>query len=463
MITCHFCYYLKQHQHQETHLALLVWPTGSLQVLGVHFESWSIAAMNRLPRRTAAIKRSACDLCRAKRVRCLRAENSTAPCARCSHTGARCVMGAPGIPGRPRKSPVVQVSNDSTPGGSSSAESPVEFSAPAVLPTKNTWLGNGPQLDAGDTLDDSFVFCGSPSIVQSPAPGEDGLMRVDQLGSPSQLQLLQGSLGADDELDAMMRMDGGSDNVLDMAIDPLLQLQPGTCFTSLLPACFSSASSLMRFREEMDRRIAVVDAYFSDPFKVLQGCSEEEAGKGGKVENPAGLLLTCTTEFIDILQGLAPTAGLCTELLLLVLSSYLALMRLYDTLFHCIYQCLCLMPPDSLKSVKVKAVLRIGGISALQDMPLQTYATGILDAVRGQVRALERCMGIPAVYCLSNDAGVTHETAAPGMFSRADRVQLFCAIMAQEDVKARRDGKSYVESIRANIQESVVLLGWMTT
>lgn len=350
---------------------------------------------------------------------------------------------------------------------------------------------HAPQPDFWEAPGDSSVFAsfGSPSIEQSPAPGEDILALVDQLSSPSQLQ---GLLSADDELNAMPHMGRVSSTAaLDMDLDPLLDLWDGVLPPSPLPQCFSAASSLMRFREEMDQRIAAVDAYFSDPLKVLQGCKEEEAEGAAEVENPAALLLTCSKEFIDIIQSLTPTArpalskdlyphnqlvppnsapamhmqtedALSTEIVLLALSSYLALMRLYDSLFHCVYQCLCQMPPDSLKSVKVKSVLRIGGISSLQDMPLKTYATGILDAVQAQVRTLERCMGIPTEYCLSGEAAASHTAAAPGIFSRADRARLFCAAMAQEDVKSRRGSKSYVDSIRASIQDSVVFLDWMT-
>lgn len=130
-------------------------------------------------------------------------------------------------------------------------------------------------------------------------------------------------------------------------------------------------------------------------------------------------------------------------------------MRLFDSLFHTIYEFICDLPPASFKSVKVKSVLRIGGISTLQDMPLKTYATGILDAIQGQVRTLERCIGIPTEHCLSGEAAAS---ATPGIFSRADRTRLFWAVMEQEDIKSRRGGKSYVESIRASIKDSMRFL-----
>ena len=220
----------------------------------------------------------------------------------------------------------------------------------------------------------------------------------------------------------------------------------------------------MGLREEIDQRIATVNAYYSDISKVLQRCKNE--GVGRDVENPAASLLTYSKEFIDIIQSLMPAAqlhtqtenALSTEIVLLALCSYLALMRLFDYLFHHIYKYLCQVPPESYKSIKVKSVLRIGGVSLLQDMPLKAYDIGILDAIQGQVQTLELCMGIPAEYCLSGEAAALPAAAAPRIFSRTDRAGLFWAVMAQEDVKSRRGSKSYAESIRASIKESMAFL-----
>lgn len=466
------------------------------------------------------VRRSACDQCRAKRVRCLRAENRTASCARCSHIGARCVTGAPGHPGRPPKprlvdggstprGPAASPADVSSPGpgrhrtstlrdidhvevlASTTAGQPAPAGAPARalryradghtswdwldgiagshLPGSNSAvhppppghpLAYGAQPESWGAPGDSSAFFGLSSIEQSLAPSEDILGLVDQLSSPSQLQ---GLLSADDALKSMLQMGRDSSTALDMDIDPLLDPWEGVLPPSP-PQCFRPASSLIRFREEIDQRIAVLDAYFSDPLKVAQGCKEEGADR--EAENPAALLLTCCKEFIDIIQSLTPASrmhmqseyALSTEIVLLALSSYLALMRLLDSLFYTIYKSIYQMPPESFKFVKIKSVLRIGGISSLQDIPLKTYATGILDTIQGQVRTLERLMGIPTEYCLSGEVATLPSAAAPGIFAHEDRARLFWAVMAQEDVKPRRGSKSYVDSIRASIQDSMRFL-----
>jgi hypothetical protein len=324
-------------------------------------------------------------------------------------------------------------------------------------------VGHEPLPDFWASSGDIAAFFDShpSSMDQSPASGEDSLSLSDQLGSPSQFQ---GLLGADDELNAMLQMSGVSSTTLNMDIDPILNHGERLAPLAPLPQCFSVANSLVAFREEMDQHIAMVDAYYSDSAKVRQRCNDD--GDGRDVENPAALLLTCTKEFTDLIQTLIPTVQLQTqteevlntEILLLVLSSYLSLMRLFDFLFQRINKFLCQVTPEYYKSIKVKSVLRIGGVSSLQDMPLKAYSIGIVDAIQGQVQTLERSMGIPAEYCLSDEAAASSTTAAPGIFSYAHRAQLFWAVMAQEDLRSIRGTRSYVESIRASIKDSMKFL-----
>jgi hypothetical protein len=311
--------------------------------------------------------------------------------------------------------------------------------------------------------DEISAFFDSPSasMYRSPASGEDILSLADQLDSPSQLQ---GLLSADDQFNATLHMGAHYSTSLDMHIDPLFDHGEGLLPPNPPPQCFSAASSLVRLREEIDCRIVTVDAYYSDSSKVIQGC--KDGGAGRDVENPAALLLTCSKDFTDIIQSFTPAAQLhaqtedviSTETVLLVLSSYLALMRLFDTLFYRIYKFLSQVPLESYDAIKVKSVLRIGGISSLQDMPLKAYALGILDAIQSQMQTLECCMGIPAEYCLSGEAATPHTAVTPGIFSYGQRAQLFWAVMAQEDVKSLRGSKSYVDSIRASIKESMAFV-----
>ena len=86
---------------------------------------------------------------------------------------------------------------------------------------------------------------------------------------------------------------------------------------------------------------------------------------------------------------------------------------------------------------------------------MKAYAVGIVEVIQSHIQTLERCMALPAAYCLSSEA-----TASPtGIFADADRARLLHDVMAQEDVRSRRGNKSHVESIRENIKNSLALFG----
>ncbi|KAI4949268.1 hypothetical protein J4E91_005006 [Alternaria rosae] len=341
---------------------------------------------------------------------------------------------------------------------------PTKAYDPAMhLPEPRDPVAHEPLPDLWGATGDISAFLDSypSSMDQSPMSCEDSASLADQLGTPSQLQ---GLPGADDEFDMMLHMSGVSGTALDLNLGSLLDCGEEIMAPAPLPQFSSAASSLVMFREEIDQRIATIDTYYSNAAKVQQRCKDEAAGRD--VENPAALLLTCTKEFTGIIQNLTPAGQMHmqtedtinTETLLLILSSYLALMRLFDSLFQRIHKYLCQVSPESYKAIKVKSVLRIGGVSALQDMPLKAYAIGILDAIQGQVQTLECCMGIPAEYCLSGEAVALSTAAASGIFSSAQRLRLFWTVMAQEDVKSLHGSSSYVESIRASIKESMTFL-----
>ncbi|OJJ42582.1 hypothetical protein ASPZODRAFT_1305360 [Penicilliopsis zonata CBS 506.65] len=331
-----------------------------------------------------AAKRSACDRCRAKRVRCPRPADSIEPCARCVRLGEACVTGSPGYPGRPRKMPATPT--PTTP----SATQPNSLGlldAPAgeTMSRADSWL---------DLLDDGFFNL-----------SEDCTLLNHELPS----------------------------------------VYPGHDSNRISADGLESATgSLVQFGERMERRVSAIDAFFSDPRNVVENCPEEGPGMTG--ENPVATAIQCTEEFIQILQTVM-TSTLSTETTLLILTGYLRLMRLYDSLFRNVYRRLSQIPSETIQSVKVKAVLRIGGISSLQDMSGKVYARGVIEVIEAHLQTVERCLGLPVEYCLSG------KTAAPsGIFTSDDRARLLHTVMAQEDV-----GASYVQSIRQHIRMTVAL------
>jgi hypothetical protein len=165
---------------------------------------------------------------------------------------------------------------------------------------------------------------------------------------------------------AMLHIAGNSSTVLDMDVGPLMNHREDVLSPPPLPQGSSVASSLASFRGGMERYVTTTDAYYADPSQVLQRCKDDGASEDA--ENTAALLLKSTKEFVDIIENLTPAGQLhwktqevlSTEVVLLAWSSYLAFMRLFDSLFDRMYQYLHQTTPESYRSLKVKSVLRIG-------------------------------------------------------------------------------------------------------
>lgn len=282
-----------------------------------------------------------------------------------------------------------------------------------------------------DLDSDLLSLPGGPNLIDFPL-SVDGLP-AQQLGTT-----LQELPRADEDI----YTGHDFDNMLDLDF-----LSSSACQLNLTPAP-SAATSLVQFRENIERLLSATGGFLSDPRNIIENCPEDTTGM--TPENPLAVTMLCAEEFVNIIQNLTQSA-ISTETTLLVLSSYLQLLRLYDSLFHDAYQCVSQIPPAAIKSIKVKAVFRVAGISSLQDMPGKTYAKGIVDVIQSHIQAVERCLGLPAVYCLSGEGAASPK----GIFADADRARLLRVVMEQEDVRSR--GKSYVDSIRENISNTIAL------
>ena len=426
-------------------------------------------------------KRSACDRCRAKRVRCPRAQDSVDPCARCVHHAVPCVTASAGYPGRPRKTPRLSDRLGPTTAASAIAspelcvtlgdKTDIGLGTPAVEGSMSEDASFGISDTSMTVLEDlgALEFSTSPghsdpwahggeTFFHVPLSGETTAQRDDLLGWANTPEIAD----TDQRAGAMLDVD-----FLDFP----------ECEANPAPAQRSGAvSSLARFGEKMERRVSAIDSFLADPRNIMEDCPEDSSGLG--TENPVAVLLTLTKEFTKIIENLTasanprawsslsdqllspstpsfdPCPSLSTEKVLLVLSSYIKLMRLYDDLFHNVYQSLSQVSAEKIKSIKVKAVFRIGSISSLQDMSGKAYARGIVDVIHSHIRTLERCLGLPMVYCLSGEEVAVSPDA---IFADAGRAQLLHTAMTQEDIKSRGGSKSYVAAIRENIKNTVAL------
>ncbi|KAK8050918.1 hypothetical protein PG993_002303 [Apiospora rasikravindrae] len=434
----------------------------------------------------AAVKRSACDRCRAKRVRCPRAENSTAPCPRCLRDGAPCATGSPGVPGRPRKShlvqdgslpsgPAAESGNESSPGRSSllqdTGDTEVQHTLavnvhpfPADFPT--------PFLGTHDTNFFDFTStAGDSSAVNRFSPGS--FLLPGPLSTPPQPQGLLGAAGSRD----MMYLANSFDQM--QHVDPFLN--PFPCLSNTIPVPRPSvASSLRDFGDKLEQRASAANTFLSDPRNMVEKCPEVGAFEGMATENPVAVLLTSTNELVRIIQSLttrndshaalgdsqillpgssSQTASpISTETTLLILSNYLTLMRLYNSTFHHAHQSLSQLPPDSIHSLKAKAVFRIGGIASLQDLPAKLYAKSIFNVIQSHIKNLEDCLGLPPAYCLSGEA-TSSQQSLKGLFADRDRRRLLQNVMTQDDLQLKKEHNSFVDLVRESMKKIEALFG----
>ena len=297
----------------------------------------------------------------------------------------------------------------------------------------------------------------------------------DKLSSQSQHQAL---VSAPDRSDFLFTSLAPSDNLPASSFpDPFSSLSNPAPTQDV-----SVGTRLMQVKDKMEQAIESMGTSFFSHSSV-EDC-EKDAAFGMEPTNPVSVFLECTNEFLDVIQNLivvatnasnhdnhqmvttdaaswdTPSSSLSSETTLLLLSCYLSLMRLCDSFFHGVCHAFSQVKPESFKSVKVKAAFRVGGITSLQDITAKSYAMGIIDVVQGQMQHVERCMGLPAAYCILGEEDVS-SSEVPGldMFSSHDRARLLRAVLEQEDVRAHRGNKSCVQSIRENLKNTVAFLG----
>ncbi|KAK8079434.1 hypothetical protein PG997_007252 [Apiospora hydei] len=446
--------------------------------------------------KAAAVKRSACDRCRAKRVRCQRAENSTGPCPRCVRENISCVTGSSGVPGRPRKSPLAidgslpsglaaELDDESSPGRSSGllqhtgedndddeAQHPPGVHDHPIPADFHTALLGTDDTNFFDFTSTATVD--SSALDNSFAPGN--FLSLGQLSStPPQPQ---GLLSASGNCD-MMYLANGFDHIHNF--DPLVSPFPCLLSTGPVPRP-SAASSLRDFGEKLERRALATRAFLSDPRSIVEKCPEDGSFEGMPAENPIAVLLMCTNEFIAIIQSLTagnsshalppdhsqlllpspePSSSISTETTLLILSNYLTLMRLYNSTFHYAHQSLSQMPAEAIQSLKVKSVFRIGGVSSMQDLPAKLYAKGIFETIQSHIRSLEDCLGLPPAYCLWGEAATSpqQQFTRGTLFAGEGRARLLQSVMAQDDLQLKGESKSFVHLIGENMKKIEALFG----
>ncbi len=252
--------------------------------------------------------------------------------------------------------------------------------------------------------------------------------------------------------------------------------------------------SLSRLNESVGRQLAKINTYPWQAPPLMQGACAAKINS--TTDNPVAEALQSTTSFVTILKSLslskcsqspgtlpASDSGisvmgssgsgggggginsepgtvtphapcLSTATYLLVLSSYLQLMQLYNTMFCRVVDFLGDRPDEAMGEFHAQPELRVAGLS---DMPPRLYIKLLIQIIDHQLESVECLMGLSAEYRISGRA-----TTGKGIFSERDVSGLFQTVMGQADdsngLGSTTTGKFLVLSLRENIAKVLEVL-----
>ncbi|OJJ44461.1 hypothetical protein ASPZODRAFT_18653 [Penicilliopsis zonata CBS 506.65] len=326
-----------------------------------------------------AQQRSACDRCRAHKVRCL---PGSAACQRCERLDAECVTGRARPLGRPRRK----------------ASEKTEEAAKASEMVVNQFH----QLNQGE---------------------------VEQNGGQDNGRIMNGMF----DLDWMMP---------DLSFDPiLLPVLEGEEFAvhthGSLDVFGSAASTLAQLNESLARQLTRSKSYpWGSPV------SPEPGGVNGLVE-----IMRTTVELIDLIPRLYDSSELdntpSTATVLLLLSTYLQVMEVYEAIFHGVYLTFCRTPTDQIGqcSGQADSQFHVAGIGAVQG-PLRVKI--LIQVIEHHLSRLEVLLGVPHVFRLSAQVG-SDELSSSGVLANASLIH---AVMTES---TGRPGESIILSLKDGI------------
>ena len=250
--------------------------------------------------------------------------------------------------------------------------------------------------------------------------------------------------------------------------------------------------SLSRLNENVSRQLSRITSYPWQAPQLMQGvCS---AKMNSTADNPVAEALQSTASFVGILKSLSPWDGgqspgawsasdsgismvdsnshpgggssdgtgcllnaarpLSTATYLLLLSSYLQLMQLYNIMFNRMAEFLGEMSEEAISDFQPQPDFRVAGLPVI---PSRLYIKVLIQIIDHQLESVERLMGLSSEYRISG-------RSAPrgGIFSDKDVSGLLQTVMGQPEDGSRPGstvtGKSLVVSLRESMGKVQELL-----
>ena len=464
-----------------------------------------------------ATKRSACDRCRAQKLRCPQTEpHSKEPCARCERAGAICVTGSARPLGRPRTiqqdgAQSLRKSPATGSGRSTRIREPaddVPRKVPRLSVTTPTWgppeeppdlyecasshsdrtlswmLNEGSSLFSGIRLPEDDAYIDPLRILQHDQTVAVGMKLAPEASNDTCNGASQNWLPDVDALD----FDYPERNGLELETNRN---------SSEPPDAAEALIGLARLNESITRQLSRAKMF---PWRAPPAhgvCSQKHPGTG---ENGVAEVLQSTSDFINILRKRLPSSGsalyhpplasyrapslpdsgisacpslsdgqiqdfsltspstpstassLGTSTVLLLLSSYIQLLQLYDTIFRHVYDLFSDTPSPVLRSCpgQAQSQFHVMGLSSIDG---HLHIKILIQVIEHQLESLETLIDLPADFRLSKPL-----KSSKGILSNMNLSALVQIVMTQIEECPENSGKSVVESLRNGIKKVKGLL-----
>lgn len=464
-----------------------------------------------------ATKRSACDRCRAQKLRCPQIDpQSNEPCARCVRAGAICVTGSARPLGRPRTIQQHGSKSSGTPPSTGSGRG-IRTREPATDPprkvprlsaTTSTWspLEEPPDLleCASSQSDRTLSWMlneGSNLFSGFQLPGDDAC--IDPLCTLQEDEAV--AVGMKPAQEASN--DTGNSDVQYWvpeadALDPDypecndLELEANR-HLSEPPNAAEALIGLARLNESITRQLSRAKMFPSRAPPAHRVCPQRHQGTG---ENSVAEVLQSTSDFINILRKINSTSAsalshpplacyrapslpdsgisacpslsdgqiqdfplpslstpsiassLSTSTVLLLLSSYIQLLQLYDTIFRHVSNLFSETPSPFKGSCpgQAQSQFRVMGLSSIDG---HLHVKILIQVIEHHLESLETLIDLPADFRLSEPS-----KSSKGILSNMNLSELVQIVMTQIEECPENSGKSIVESLRNGIRKVKGLL-----
>ena len=244
-------------------------------------------------------------------------------------------------------------------------------------------------------------------------------------------------------------------------------------------------AALSKLNEDVARQISQIDVQFCGPANPIQRCLDQLHNIKG---NPVEEMLQNTSRLVNIIESLtsspstsnepihispkhppsisdpgspnsnsepretygsAKSKALTMPAVLMVLSSYILLLGLYDAVFVRVRNAMAQL--DDLRSFfQDTPEIRVDGLSS---MKLHLYAKIIIQVVENHFGRLESLLGLPVEFSLSGQPPRSH-----GLLETVELSRLLHVSMTQTTGNSGISGKSALQSFRDNLRALQAML-----